>query len=100
MKTYLRRTAKPTEEEGAWYADDLTEDSFKLICLGAHHAVGNMISRQISRSPLVSILAVGVPMAKYNDCNLYGDWLGDQTNHIVGQLGKPKFTRSHKHHEE
>ena len=78
-------------------SDDVVEDAFKIACVGAHAAVGALLQRHACRpllasagllgggAPAVQWVARGVcdvmPFAraagKYNECNSYGDQLGD-----------------------
>eukprot|EP00055_Hartaetosiga_balthica_P005189 m.14859 g.14859 ORF g.14859 m.14859 type:complete len:343 (-) comp4379_c0_seq1:102-1130(-) len=79
-------------------ADNIAEDTFKIICLWSHAMVGqllgeNLLVKALGRTPpfaLKAVIMLGVPAAKYNLCNQYGDFVGDwveyHLDHILASL--------------
>ena len=96
-------------------ADDAVEDSFKVLCLWSHAAIGELLRRNLHLDPRLQVrpgrhtppctagltccwlasvagqllgrlVSLGVPAAKYNACNLYGDYLGDWTQYHLHAL--------------
>ena len=75
--------------------DDLTEDVFKSVCLGSWYQVGKILNQDyltprllalfggsVGRSHVVVravgfLIALSVPSKHYDNCNKYGDMLGD-----------------------
>ena len=74
-------------------ADDAMEDSFKLVCLWSHVMVGEMLGDSfflttfgMQSNSLSWLIRLGVPAAKYNLCNVYGDYLGGWVHYHLGHM--------------
>lgn len=77
-------------------ADDVVEDAFKLVCVWSHVRMGQVLTDSWA-VPLVGdtglagaiagqVVRVGVPAAKYNMCNEYGEFLGKWVHHHISSL--------------
>lgn len=77
-------------------ANEAAEDSFKALCVWAHAAVGDLLLRRASWLSAFGqhavimgrLLALGVPAARYTQCNAYSDYVGDWAQFHVGALAE------------
>jgi len=77
-------------------ADDVVEDAFKLACVWSHVRMGQVLTDSWAVPLLGSsgaiaratghVVRLGVPAAKYNMCNEYGEFLGKWVHHHVSSL--------------